>query len=107
MASPFPGMDPFIEGQRWRDFHHALIEEIRAVLPPIPWLRVDDHISAALEQLATKLGALGCTVKRAQPEGMGGWREHHKLYRTLMAVMTGASIAMPMRVTVASLAPPP
>jgi hypothetical protein len=24
MPSPFPGMDPFIEGQLWDDFHHAL-----------------------------------------------------------------------------------
>jgi amidase len=51
---------------------------------------VDDHISSALEQLATKLGALGCTVKRVQPDGMGDWRQHHALYRTLLAVMTGA-----------------
>jgi hypothetical protein len=32
MLSPFPGMDPFLESQRWRDFHHAFIEEIRATL---------------------------------------------------------------------------
>jgi hypothetical protein len=27
-------MDPFIEGQKWSDFHHGVIEEIRAVLIP-------------------------------------------------------------------------
>jgi hypothetical protein len=32
MPSPFPGMDPFIEGQEWEDFHHALIEELRIAL---------------------------------------------------------------------------
>ena len=26
---PFPGMDPFLEGPRWRDFHNALISDIR------------------------------------------------------------------------------
>lgn len=31
MPSPFPGMDPFIENQRWSDFHHGLFEEIRSV----------------------------------------------------------------------------
>src|ERR1051326_8512795 len=70
---------------------HTRLAEFRVgVLPPIPWLPVDDHISSALEQLATKLGALGCTVKRVQPDGMGDWRQHHALYRTLLAVMTGA-----------------
>ena len=32
MPSPFPGMDPFIEGQVWEDFHHAFIESIREAL---------------------------------------------------------------------------
>ncbi|MCS6858695.1 MAG: DUF4058 family protein [Abditibacteriales bacterium] len=34
MPSPFPGMDPFIESQRWEDFHHALSEVIREWLIP-------------------------------------------------------------------------
>ena len=28
MPSVFPGMDPFIEGQEWEDFHHHFIEDI-------------------------------------------------------------------------------
>jgi hypothetical protein len=32
MPSPFPGMDPFIEGQKWRDFHSALLLALRKVL---------------------------------------------------------------------------
>lgn len=35
MASPFPGMDPFIEGQIWEDFHHEFIGEIRHALVPL------------------------------------------------------------------------
>src|SRR5437762_5581834 len=70
---------------------HTRLANFRVgVLPPIPWLPVDDQISSALEQLASKLGAFGCTVKRVQPDGLGDWREHHALYRTLLAVMTGA-----------------
>jgi hypothetical protein len=34
MPSPFPGMDPFIEGQRWSDFHSDFIPELRAALVP-------------------------------------------------------------------------
>ena len=38
MPSPFPGMDPFIEGQAWEDFHTRLIADlsdavVRAVRP--------------------------------------------------------------------------
>lgn len=32
MPSPFPGMDPFIEGQCWKGFHHSFISEIQFVL---------------------------------------------------------------------------
>ena len=32
MPSPFPGMDPFIEDQVWRDFHTESITAIRALL---------------------------------------------------------------------------
>ncbi len=34
MPSPFPGMDPFVEGQRWRDFHTSYITVIREMLTP-------------------------------------------------------------------------
>jgi uncharacterized protein DUF4058 len=34
MPSPFPGMDPFIEGQEWEDFHHGIIHEMRTALVP-------------------------------------------------------------------------
>ncbi len=35
MPSPFPGVDPFIEGQAWEDFHHGFIAELSAVLVPL------------------------------------------------------------------------
>lgn len=28
MPSPFPGMDPYLEGRRWMGFHHQLVSEI-------------------------------------------------------------------------------
>jgi hypothetical protein len=34
MPSPFPGMDPFIEGQQWRDLHHGMISMIQELLAP-------------------------------------------------------------------------
>lgn len=34
MPSPFPGMDPFIEGQIWQDFHATFITVARETLMP-------------------------------------------------------------------------
>ena len=34
MPSPFPGMDPFIEGQRWASFHDRLVVAIGDALVP-------------------------------------------------------------------------
>ncbi|GIK56258.1 MAG: DUF4058 family protein [Chloroflexi bacterium] len=31
MASPFPGMDPYLEGEMWQEFHDTLSNEIRDV----------------------------------------------------------------------------
>jgi amidase len=63
-----------------------------AVLPRIPWLAVDGQIAAALDDLASRLGRLGCVVKQAQPEGFGDHREHHALYRSLLSAVTSARI---------------
>ena len=34
MPSPFPGMDPYLEGYLWPDVHNALANKIRQVLAP-------------------------------------------------------------------------
>lgn len=34
MPSPFPGMDPFLEGYLWVDVHQALASKIREILAP-------------------------------------------------------------------------
>jgi hypothetical protein len=49
MASPFPGVDPFLEGQGvWRDFHHTFItswrEFVMRKLPTNYIARVDEQV---------------------------------------------------------------
>lgn len=34
MPSPFPGMDPYLEGELWQEFHETLASAIRAQLMP-------------------------------------------------------------------------
>jgi hypothetical protein len=36
MPSPFPGMDPYLEGVIWPDVHQSLANEIRYNQPPPP-----------------------------------------------------------------------
>jgi amidase len=63
-----------------------------AVLPPIPWLGLDGQIAAALDDLASRLGRLGCRVGRAQPDMLGDHREHFALYRSLLSAVTSARV---------------
>jgi amidase len=68
-----------------------------AVLPPIPWLPLDAEIAAALEDLASRLGRLGCRVATARPDALGDFREHYALYLTLLAAVTSARVPAEQR----------
>jgi len=35
MPSPFPGMDPSLEGDMWQEFHETLASAMRAQLMPL------------------------------------------------------------------------
>jgi amidase len=92
LAGPDVGEDvawhvvlPPARRERFADFRVA-------VLPPIPWLLVDDEILAAQQQVATRLGRLGATVKEIQPEALGDHREHYALYRALLSAVTSARL---------------
>jgi amidase len=54
-----------------------------AILPRVAWLPVDAEISAALDDLALRLGRLGATVAEAQPEGFDLWK-HQEVYASLL-----------------------
>ena len=59
MPSPFPGMDPFIEGQMWQDFHATFITVARETL--MPQLRpnyvvnVEEYVYVVREPTATAI----------------------------------------------------
>lgn len=46
MPSPFPGMDPFLEGQKWRDFHVSALYVTRRLLTA----RLRPRYSVAIEE---------------------------------------------------------
>jgi len=68
-----------------------------AILPGVDWVPVDGEIAAALEDLAARLGRLGCAVKRAQPEGLGDHRQHYELYLTILAAVTSSRVPAEQR----------
>ena len=35
MPSLFPGMDPYLEGEMWQEFHDRLVNQISAQLMPL------------------------------------------------------------------------
>jgi hypothetical protein len=35
MASPFPGMDPYLEGYLWSDVHQSLAAQLKRQLSPL------------------------------------------------------------------------
>lgn len=58
-----------------------------ALLRPLDWVPLDAEIAGALDDLAARLGRIGCEVKAVQPEGLGDCRQHYSLYLTLLAAV--------------------
>jgi len=77
--------------------HDRLADFRVAVLPSIEWVPLDTEIAAAQDELASRLGRLGCQVKTAQPDGLRDHRAHYALYLTLLAAVTSARTTDDMR----------
>lgn len=59
MASPFPGMDPYLEGYLWPDVHNALATKIRQVLTPLLRPRYTARLSIYVVEDSTPEGDIG------------------------------------------------
>lgn len=67
---------------------HERLQNFRvAVLPPVPWLPVDDELLASQEQLVGVLERAGVTVSVNQPEFFGNLEELMGLYYRLLITM--------------------
>lgn len=58
-----------------------------AVLDPPDYAPVDAGLMAARDEVIAALSRAGAQVGRAQPDGMGDWREHLRLYLRLLHYM--------------------
>jgi amidase len=70
--------------------HEALHDYRVAVLPPLPWLPVDDEIQAALDGLAGRLSGLGVRVETLAPDGLADLRDYYKRYRSALVAISGS-----------------
>ena len=64
MVSPFPGMDPFLEGDLWSDLHHELASKIRKQLTPL----ITPKYVARIEQYIIEDDAFNATTKGMYPD---------------------------------------
>ncbi len=67
---------------------HERLSDFRvAVLPPLPWLPVDDEILAAQEACVSALNRAGSHVETVAPEEFGDFSDWYELYLKLLFVM--------------------
>lgn len=59
MASPFPGMDPYLEGYLWPDVHNALAAKIRQILTPAIRPRYAARLNLYVVEDVTPEGDIG------------------------------------------------
>ena len=70
---------------------HTRLSDFRvAVMPPIEWLPVDDEILAAQERLVAFLVDSGASVEETQPAAFGDLRGHHRVYSSILGLMTSS-----------------
>lgn len=77
MASPFPGMDPYLEGYLWPDVHNALAAKIRQVLTPALRPRYAARLNIYVVEDTSPEGDVGILypdveIMRAQPSSAPG-----------------------------------
>ena len=86
------------EDVAWRleipNSRHTTLSDFRvAVMPQIEWLPVDSEILAAQEQLVESLVAGGAKVAKTQPANFGDLRRHHRVYSSILGLMTSSGTA--------------
>jgi hypothetical protein len=55
MASPFPGMDPYLEGYLWQDVHQSLAGQFKKQLNPmlVPLKNEDPDVALDVQEAIT------------------------------------------------------
>ena len=102
MPSPFPGMDPYLEGYLWADVHNALASKIRQQLVP----KLRPHYTARLEiylvEDTSPEGEIGIlypdvqVLRGVQSTGSGSMAEASSSTKGGSVLMTSAPLTLLM-----------
>src|SRR5882757_4525663 len=84
MPSPFPGMDPYLEGSLWGSVHHQLIAEIARQLVPLLRPR---YIALSQERFVTMMPEAEDGVSIMAVQG------HGSVYADVAVTQTAASVS--------------
>lgn len=100
MASPFPGMDPYLEGYLWPDVHNALAAKIRQVLTPMLRPRYTARLGIYVVEDTAPEGDIGILypdveIMRSQRSENLGAAEDHTAHPESGKV-TPAALTIPM-----------
>lgn len=75
MASPFPGMDPYLEGYLWPDVHNALSAKIRQILTPLIRPRYTARLNIYVVEDTAPEGDIGILYPDVEIMRNQGFRE--------------------------------
>jgi hypothetical protein len=103
MASPFPGMDPYLEGYLWPDVHSALAAKIRQVLTPLLRPRYMARLSIYVVEDIAPEGEIG--ILYPDVEIMRNQRQDPEQARPTLITQAEASAATPAALTIPMLLP--
>jgi hypothetical protein len=97
VPSPFPGMDPYLEGYLWPDVHHRLATQISDQLMPILRPRYVARIAIQVVQDATPEAEIG--IMYPDVEVVRAHQQAHELPPSAIGMGARAAEALPITPT--------
>ena len=76
MGSPFPGMDPYLEGEMWQEFHQRLAGIISAQLLPHLKPKYVALLAKRYVVQSVELGIVGSSPRVVYPDVHVAYAEH-------------------------------
>ena len=101
MASPFPGMDPYLEGYLWPDVHTALASKIRQSLTPLLRPRYTARLGIYVVEDVTPEGDIGIMY----PDIEVLQRESSRIIRETALIETRGDSPTPATLTIPLVLP--
>src|SRR5690349_20718852 len=95
MASPFPGMDPYLEGEFWQEFHERLANQISMQLMPLVAPKYVALLAKRYTLDRSALGLFGLPERVFYPDVHVVEREPKVMHTSVIATLTPATIEVP------------